>query len=427
ANSCISTATVGVIVNPLPIVTANGATVCLGASINMSAGGGVTYSWSGPNTYASNVQNPNIPNAAANMTGSYVVTVTDANGCVNANVAQVTVNPIPNVTVSSGTICAGNTTTLNALGANSYNWTPVTGLNTSTGASVIAGPALTTTYTVVGTDLNGCKDTVRTSVTVIPLPALSITPKNSTGCAPVCVSYSNTTSATGTCSWVLGDGSTSASCAPNHCFNIAGNYISVLTLVDANGCKNSDSAKITVYPMPTADFGFGPQPTTILDPVIYFNNLSAGAFITSYGWTFGEPLHGISTLSNPSHTYLDPGTYPVQLVVKSNYGCKDSVTKTVVIGEDYFLYVPNAFTPNDDGTNDYFFAKGEGIKSFKMYIFDRWGNQVFFADDISKAWDGRFMAKGSDILQEDVYIWKIELTTFRNEPKMLKGTVSLLK
>ena len=91
------------------------------------------------------------------------------------------------------------------------------------------------------------------------------------------------------------------------------------------------------------------------------------------------------------------------------------------------IYVPNAFSPNDDGTNDIFYAKGEGIKEFKMYIFDRWGNQVFFSDDISKGWDGRFLNKTGEMVLEDVYVWKIELKNYKGEPRLLKGTVSLLK
>jgi gliding motility-associated-like protein len=427
ANTCVNTATVSVIVNPLPVVTATGSTVCLNATINLTATGGTGYSWSGPLGYSSSQQSPSRPNATAGMAGSYVVTVTDANNCVNANVAQVVLNPFPVVTVNSATICAGNSATLSATGASIYSWTPVTGLSSSTGASVNASPGTTTTYSVIGTDVNGCKDTVVTSVSVNTAAPLSITPSISSGCAPVCVSFTNTTAATGTCNWVFGDGTTSTNCAPSHCFALQGNYITLFTMTDANGCKRTDTSYTTVYPMPTADFSFNPQPTTILDPVIYFTNLSGGAFIPTVKWTFGDPAHTASTLSNPSFSYLDPGSFAVQLAVTTNHGCKDSITKTVVIMEDYFMYVPNAFTPNQDGVNETFFAKGEGIKDFRMYIFDRWGNQVFYSDDILKGWDGRFMSKGDNVLQEDVYVWKIELKTFKNEPKMLKGTVSLLK
>ena len=91
------------------------------------------------------------------------------------------------------------------------------------------------------------------------------------------------------------------------------------------------------------------------------------------------------------------------------------------------IYVPNAFTPNSDGENDSFMAKGDGIKDFKLYVFDRWGNVIFFSNDIMKGWDGRYLAKGADIVQEDVYVWKIELKNYKNQPFNLAGQVSLLK
>ncbi|MGZ3941634.1 MAG: PKD domain-containing protein, partial [Bacteroidia bacterium] len=427
-NTCVNSATVNVVVNPLPVVTVGGSTVCLNQTISLSASGGTGYSWSGPLGFGSNQQNPTIPNATPGMAGTYVVTVTDTNNCVNANVAQVVLNSIPVVSATSGTVCIGSTIQLIASGANTYAWFPATGLSSASSATVNAGPNATTTYTVIGTDANGCVDTTTTFVNVNPKPVIALTPSASSGCAPVCVSFSNTAGTTGTCTWTFGDGSTSTNCAINHCFNVAGTYTSIYTLTDVNGCKNTDTSITTVYPVPDADFSFDPQPTTILDPYIHFHNqTTGGAMISTLSWTFGDNSGMTSASSAPTHTYLEAGSYPVELVVVSNHGCRDSIKKTVVIGEDYFIYVPNAFSPNMDGVNDSFFAKGEGIKDFKLYIFDRWGNQVFFSDDIYKGWDGRFMGKGEAIVQEDVYVWKIELKTFKNEPKMLKGTVTLIK
>jgi gliding motility-associated-like protein len=103
------------------------------------------------------------------------------------------------------------------------------------------------------------------------------------------------------------------------------------------------------------------------------------------------------------------------------------VIKVVRIDDDYAMYVPNAFTPNADGTNDVFVPIGFGVKDFKLYIFDRWGMQIFFSDDLTKGWDGSIQGKGDDIVQEDVYVWKIEAKTVKNEKRQLSGTVSLLK
>ena len=292
-------------------------------------------------------------------------------------------------------------------------------------ASINAGSA--GAYNVSATDINGCVGVGTTTVSINPLPILLISPQTASGCAPLCVTFSNTTAAAGTCNWVFGDGAISSSPTPNHCFTGQGTLTPSLTLTDNNGCSNTVTATIFVYPLPLADFNASPQPTTILDPYIHFADATTNAVVTSWSWTLGDPTGATSTVPNPQFTYLEPGSYPVHLVVTSNYGCKDSTTKLVVIADDYLIYVPNAFSPNADGTNDTFFAKGEGIKDFKLYVFDRWGTQLFYSDDLYKGWDGRYLNKGNEVVQEDIYVWKIELHTTQGEKKMLKGVVSLIK
>lgn len=504
ANGCSSTATTNVTVNPLPVpVASNNTPICAGASLNFTGSGGVNYAWVGPNSYTATVQNPTIGVSTAAMSGTYTLIVVDNNGCTATTITTVTVNTLPVVTVNSPTICLNNSTTLTAAGAatyswspatglsatvgnnitasptatsiylvtgvdvngcigtanstvlvnslppvaanttaiclgqttgtltasgaNTYAWSPVSGLSSSTGASVTANPGATTSYTVTGTDVNGCVNTATTSVTVNPIPILAASPQNSSGCAPICVNFQNTTAATGNCSWNFGDGSTSSTCTPSHCYTVQGAFNAVLTLTDANGCVGTTSATVNVYPVPDADFNASPQPTSILDPVIYFTDATTGATIAGWSWTFGDPNNSTSTSQNPVHVYTAVGSYDVILAVVSDQGCVDTTIKVIRIDDEFMIYVPNAFSPNGDGTNDIFTAKGEGVKTYKMYIFDRWGNLAFLTDDINKGWDGRFMGKGEEIVQEDVYVWKIELKNYKGEPRLLSGIVSLLK
>ena len=90
----------------------------------------------------------------------------------------------------------------------------------------------------------------------------------------------------------------------------------------------------------------------------------------------------------------------------------------------YSLYVPNAFTPNGDGTNDEFFAKGENITDYKLNIFDRWGNQLFYGDDLSKHWNGTYMGRQ---VEEDVYVYVITFTDNHNEEHKYVGSVTLVR
>ena len=97
------------------------------------------------------------------------------------------------------------------------------------------------------------------------------------------------------------------------------------------------------------------------------------------------------------------------------------------MAEDFAVYVPNAFTPEGDGKNEIFKAEANGILDFTMYVFDRWGNNIFTTHDINVGWDGRRNNKGAEILQEDVYVWKIQLRNVNHQGKSLTGTVTLLK
>ncbi|MFY9310332.1 MAG: gliding motility-associated C-terminal domain-containing protein, partial [Bacteroidia bacterium] len=106
--------------------------------------------------------------------------------------------------------------------------------------------------------------------------------------------------------------------------------------------------------------------------------------------------------------------------------CPDTSYQTVIIEPDFMFYVPNAFTPNDDGVNDTFIGKGMFINEFEMMIFDRWGNMVYKTDNMDKPWDGR-VNNGSEPAQKDVYIYSISVTNFKMEKFKYKGTVTLTR
>ncbi|WP_347160200.1 T9SS type A sorting domain-containing protein [Pontibacter chitinilyticus] len=177
ANGCSSFATQAIVVNPLATVTLSPfADVCAGSEAFTLTGGlpaGGTYSGQG-------VTNGKFNPAVA---GTYTITYTyqATNECENSASQTITVKPLPAVTVTSNLgICPGESATLTAQGADSYIWSPSTGLSATTGASVVAKPAVTTTYTVIGTS-NGCQsEEKKVTVTVNPLPDVTITPTGPT-------------------------------------------------------------------------------------------------------------------------------------------------------------------------------------------------------------------------------------------------------
>ncbi|MHB8402719.1 MAG: PKD domain-containing protein, partial [Bacteroidia bacterium] len=277
-NTCTNTVTINVAIHPLPVVVVNSPTVCENQTINLTCSpNGDTYSWSGPNNiYTSSSQNPSIIAAALNMTGSYAVVVTDTNGCKNANVAQVVVNPLPVITVNTDTICLGQkTATLTAHGAVTYTWTPATTLNSITGTTVFGVPTITTNYTVAGTDNHGCVSDTGTLIFVRPLPivaASSVTPN----CIPLCTSFTATSNpAASIYTWNFSNGQSptpttlsppSSSFITATCFTVAATYPINLSVTDIHGCVNTTTTIAVAYPIPVADFDYQPKPITILAP-----------------------------------------------------------------------------------------------------------------------------------------------------------------
>ncbi|MDD5570625.1 MAG: YCF48-related protein, partial [Bacteroidales bacterium] len=157
-NGCTSSAQAIVTVNPLPIITVNSPSICIGATATLTASGGDSYSWDSGSSDNPLTVNPTI-------TTTYLITGTDGNSCSNTNQTVVTINPLPTITVNSPTICDGATATLTASGGDSYSWD-----SGSTDNPVTVNPSVATTYSVTGTDVNSCSNTAQTVVSVNTLP-----------------------------------------------------------------------------------------------------------------------------------------------------------------------------------------------------------------------------------------------------------------
>ncbi len=411
------------------------ATICIGqcTTLTATASGGTapyTITWA-----------PAGPNVCPVVTTVYTVSVTDANGCTaTPQTVVVTVNPPLNVTatLTPNPICIGSSTTLSALGSGgsgtgyTYTWQP----NNLNGNSVTVTPTTTgtTTYTVTITDNCGTPAATATvTVTVNPSPVIVFSSADSSGCVPFCTSFTDATLGGASYAWSFPGGSpanSTTSPSGQICWNTPGSYSVTLTVTDNNGCISTITVPnmITVFANPVAAFTPTPSSTSILNPTICFTDNSVNA--ATWLWDFGDPLDQFnsSTLQSPCHTYGDTGVYCVKQVVTTTNGCPDSITICIYILPDFTLYVPNAFTPDGDGTNDFFFPKGEGIDEdkFEMWIFDRWGNNIWYTQKWGNKWDGAANG-GKKIAQEDVYVWKINVYDFLGKKHSYVGHVSLIK
>ena len=282
ANGCMNVGTTTVHVNPLPIITATSATICVGGTATLTASGANSYTWNTSQTTTSITPSPT-------LTTIYSVSGTDANNCVNVGTTTVTVNSLPTITANTVSICIGNTTTLTASGANTYTWSPGSGLYSTIGASVIANPTVTTTYTMTGD--NGCIALTVTSVTVNNLPNIGV------NTSTICIGNTATLTATGanTYTWSTGESTPSITPSPT----VTTNYTVMGT--DGNNCTNSNSTFVHVNTLPTITVNTATvcvgQTTTLT---------ASGA--ASYTWNTGSTATSISPSSNITTHYTVTGT-----------------------------------------------------------------------------------------------------------------------
>ena len=144
-------------------------------------------------------------------------------------------------------------------------------------------------------------------------------------------------------------------------------------------------------------------------------------------WNFGVPGNDtVSNLQNPTYSYWDTGSYCAQEVVMNVHGCVDTTTNCLTIVPIYALYIPSAFSPNGDGKNEVFKAEGNDVKNFEMYIYDRWGMQLFHSTDINDGWPGTVKGGGT-VCQEDTYVYVISAFDNKNQKHSYIGAVSLVK
>ena len=170
---------------------------------------------------------------------------------------------------------------------------------------------------------------------------------------------------------------------------------------------------------PIADFQISSQ--TLFEGLpITFQNLTNGG--VTYVWTFGDG-NG-STMVHPNNTYLVPGNYTVTLIATNQLGCKDTMSRPIIILPEYYIYVPNSFTPDGNRSNNYFSASTVNIAQLNVKIFNRWGELIFESDELDFAWDGTY--KGMRI-QDGIFIYKIEYITTGAIEETIVGHVVLLK
>jgi gliding motility-associated-like protein len=440
---CSDTVSHQILVHPTPVADFNFNNACLVDAVNFtdaSTGGIASYNWNfgdGNNSTQSN------PTHIYSSSGFYTVTlsVTSDSGCTHFTTKQVQIYPMPNADFSAPNVCQYDTTNFTSLAtvqppSNIANWLwdfgNTSGTSTQTNPNYFYGNPGTYNVTLIVNTNNNCKDTITKTIIVNPMPNVNFEADLLSSCSPLCVNLTDLSSVISgsnvNYSWNFGDGSTASGSNVNHCYTNDGATENVyrtitLTVTTDSGCVGTfvRNNYLTIYPTPIAEFTSSPQPTTIRNPNIYFNNETIGG--NTYIWNFGDNTATSSEVS-PKHTYVMVGQYEVTLISTNQWGCSDTIVHTVYIDDDFAFYIPNAFSPNGDGVNDLFSGKGYGIKDYVMYIFDRWGEKIYETTDLSKGWDGTY--KGEEA-QQDVYVYRVDIIDIHGEKHKYRGHFTLIR
>ncbi|MBI3500930.1 MAG: PKD domain-containing protein [Bacteroidetes bacterium] len=349
SSGCADTISQVITVQPSPLANFSATQVCFGNttffsdSSSISSGTITGWSWnfgdplSAPNN-TSSLQNPSHNFTSA---GTFTVTliVTSNTGCTDTILLPVIVNALPIANFSAGTVCAGSATTFTDLSTgNPTSWSWNFGDATT---SALQNPshnyASAGTYTVtliVGTSF-GCSDTISQIITVNPTPTAAFS--NTAQCFIDSVFFTDNSSiSSGNIngwSWNFGDPASGGNNFSNlqnppHYYGASGNYTVTLVVTSGFGCTDTLTQTIFVAPGPLANFG---SMDVCLGNQTFFNDSSFIPYgnIVSWNWNFGDATFG--SAQNPSHNYSSPGTYNVTLLVTSDLGCTDTITKQVIV------------------------------------------------------------------------------------------------
>ncbi len=427
-------------INPTPPapVASSPAPVCTGdpAPVLTATGSGGTIIW-----YAnSSLTNP-IGNGSPftpNITTTSTIWLTEHLGVCRgpSHAVTVTFKPLPPapVAVSPLPYCYGDLILpLNATGTGgTLNWYDNNNLQNAigTGTTYTSGVTTTDTFYVAET-LNNCKGSAtRVIITVNPLPVLS----GSAAFTPVyCGGYNG-----GITGFTVSNGTPPYTYSwTDSSGNIAGNTLNLsnatlgvysLTITDANNCKTNSPA-LTLGGSGSVKAGLMPNISTGLSPLsVNFTNTSTGA--DGFTWSFGD-LSPDSIIPNgitfPAmhHIFQQGGIYTVYLIAK-NGNCNDTAKVIILVDQSSGItIIPNVFTPNNDGMNDVFEIKSEGLKTLDMTIFNRWGDLITHLDSPGQTWNGKL--SNGEMTNDGTYFYILKAVGFDGKKYEVKGSLLIMR
>jgi len=382
-------------VNQLSISTSVSSDSCFGSATVIANNGTPPYSylWSNGETTSTISGVPS---------GTYIVTVIDNSCILQHGIDTVVINSPNSMNISNDTtICFGSSVVLSVHGANTYSWSPATGLSSVTDSIITATPNDTITYIVTGTFPNGCIGSLPVTVNVTSPQNINV--NNDT---TICPGDSIMLQATGGSNYFWSPSETLSDATISN--PIASPASTTTYTVTSAPCSETESVTISVISINTNVS----NDTSVCMGEPAFLQATGG---TDYFWI---PPSGLNNQFS-SAPIATPDSTTMYFVTISDGGCMklDSVSITVF---DCALIIPNVFTPNSDGINDYFNIIYEGFEDYHLIIFNRWGKVVFTSDNKNNLWNGK--TPNDAMASDGVYYYILNVGD-----KSYHGFVTLLK
>lgn len=281
-------------------------------------------------------------------------------------------------------------------------------------------------------DINGCVTFDDVSIEYKLVPDASFKVDTFQGCYPLRVQFTNQSIGGSTYSWDFGDERYSSERNPVHTFRQPGEYTVTLTAPGPDNVDGTYQRKILVHDHPTADFTYGPDVLYVPGDVLraYSNSVDADKYL----WDFGDG--NTSTQVNPAYKYKDKGFYTLTLEVTSRNNCVDKMVKVnaVEVRAEGFVVFPNSFMPRPDGgssssvgggeTNSVFRPVYRDVETYKLQIFNRWGQLIYESEDVDEGWNGFF---NGQLSPQAVYVYKAMGTFVSGRVFNESGSVLLVR
>jgi gliding motility-associated-like protein len=420
SKGCIATVPKTILITDKPALElTNDTLICIIDTLQLNAVGIGTFLWS-PNYNINSLTIPS-PLVSPDVDTVYRVTITDPFGCIGTDSVKVrVVSAVTQFAPKDTTICKTDGVVLKLTSdALYYQWTedPVGNtLNNPKIKNPVATPVTNTIYTVVGS-IGKCVAQNNIPITVVPYPKANAGPDPS-----ICFGFSAQLNASGGSfySWSPTTFLNNRSIPNPISQNPTASLQYIVTVTDTLGCPKpvNDTVLVTVIKIKA---NAGPSDTSVvLGQPLLLNATGSNNFL----W---DPPRWLSKIDvyNPISFPQDDITYKVK--VFNNIGCFNYDTiKVHLFKLDPSFYVPNAFTPNGDGTNDFFGPKAIGMKSLDIFrVYNRWGQLLFSSTDIEgRGWDGTFAGRGQDAA---TYVWYAEGTNYLDVKIKKKGYVVLIR